>query len=82
MSICRGCGKKIVWGTMVGSDLKSKKIPLDPAPPVYRSTEGQQLHSDGMFIERASDAMVSHFATCPKANEFSGRSKQKIGGTA
>lgn len=71
MSLCRGCGKKIVWGVT----LAGKKIPLDPTPPVYRSTEGQQINTDGVFIERASDAYVSHFATCPNANDFSGKNK-------
>ena len=68
MSNCRGCNKKIVWG----KTLEGKIIPLDPTPPVYRLTEG----TDGIFIERASDSMVSHFATCTHANDFSG-SKRK-----
>lgn len=66
MSDCKGCGKPIVW-------MKSeagKNIPLDPKPPVYkidRDFSGApicRLISDDSY-------MVSHFATCPKANMFS-----------
>lgn len=71
MSACRGCGKKIIWGTT----MEGKKIPLDPTPPTYAAAEGEEIHSDGQFIGR-SKAMVSHFATCPNANDFSGSKKE------
>lgn len=68
MSTCKGCGKEIVWG--ITSD--GKKIPLDPRPPVYSFTPlvGETLN--GLKVERMYNAHVSHFATCPKANDFSG----------
>lgn len=75
MSTCRGCGREIVWGTTEDG----KKIPLDPRAPVY--TLGPKKigdnpafgESDGdQLVKRTSLAMVSHFATCPKANDFSG----------
>lgn len=71
MSNCRGCGKKIIWAVTVDG----KKIPLDPTPPTYGAADDSEIHTDGQFIGR-SRAMVSHFATCPKANDFSGSKKQ------
>jgi hypothetical protein len=63
MSACRGCGKPIVWG--VTSD--GKKIPLDPRPPTYRIVNDIP---DSVKVVRDTFVMVSHFATCPKANQF------------
>lgn len=73
---CRGCGKPIVWGVTADG----KKIPLDPRAPVYEvpsitpttfGTEGERIG-----ITRNLSAMVSHFATCPQANQFSGSKKK------
>ena len=70
MTNCKGCGKKITWGETE----EGKMIPLDPRPPVY---EVWMRANDGKtFIKRRTDCYVSHFATCPNANEFSG-SKRK-----
>ena len=61
-SICK-CGKRIVWAvTPTGA-----KIPLDPAAPVYEVDPV----SPGK-CERTKTAMVSHFATCKFASDFSG----------
>ena len=69
MSDCKGCGKPIVWGITADG----KKIPLDPRPPIYRF-DGH----DATRIERVMDVYVTHFATCPKASQFSGsKPKQK-----
>ena len=67
MANCKGCGKKIIWGVTP----EGKKIPLDPSPPVYAVEVGAVLHTDGQFVRRASGFHVSHFATCPNANDFS-----------
>jgi hypothetical protein len=78
-SPCRGCGKPIVWGTTP----EGKKIPLDPRPPVYelvQSHPGNQRNPDPVNARRIIDAFVSHFATCPKANDFS-KSNRKPGVT-
>ena len=65
---CKGCGRKIVWA----SDEKGTKIPLDPSAPVY------ELLVEGSTLCRRTGrhVMVSHFATCPKASDFS-RQKSK-----
>jgi len=71
---CKGCGKPIMFART--SD--GKTIPLDPRPPVYLVTE----NADGATCDRIGPGqslfghpmatMVSHFATCPKASQFSG----------
>jgi len=68
MSKCKGCGKTIVWGMTEAG----KKIPLDPKPPVYRVLdENPEPNAYMENVKRAQRCYVSHFATCPKANEFS-----------
>lgn len=47
---------------------EGKKIPLDPHAPVYSAIE-QRGRTE---VVRTHLAMVSHFATCPNANDFSG----------
>lgn len=71
MASCRGCGKQIVWA----EDKNGKKIPLDPAPPVYEFTHDQMINKT--VCNKLDRAAVSHFATCPNANDFSGSKKQK-----
>jgi hypothetical protein len=66
MPKCKGCGKTIIFGhTQDG-----RAVPLDPKPPVYdtMTVEGK------IRIRRNRSAMVTHFATCPNASDFS-RSK-------
>ena len=74
---CRGCGKPIVWAI----DPDGKRIPLDPKPPVYRLwPSGCTVNStDQDQCQRDRGAMVSHFATCPDANRFSGSNRAAPG---
>ena len=70
MSTCKGCGKEILWATTK----EGKRIPLDATAPVYMRVQadpsmGFQLQDP--VAERVHVAYVSHFATCPKANQFS-----------
>ncbi len=79
MSMCRGCGKEIVWG----KNEFGKKIPLDPRAPVY-IIEGVIIPGDFVPVSSAKTdsyqtAMVSHFATCPDANRFSASKKKSEG---
>lgn len=64
-SQCRDCGKLILWG----ETLDGKRIPLDMRPPIFRIIRTQ----NGLvtLVERMENAGVSHFATCPRANDFS-----------
>lgn len=73
-SHCRGCGKEIVWGL----DEEDKPIPLDPRPPIYEvRMAGGKARCERMRetmnqnLERGGVPMVSHFATCSHANDFS-----------
>lgn len=85
---CKGCGKPIVWAEFHKEDGSRGKVPLDPRAPVYyvRGTlaDGAQFVARADGIERTAGkptgnrgptAYVSHFATCPNANEFSGRGR-------
>ncbi|MGB0685284.1 MAG: hypothetical protein ACPGQD_03720 [Planctomycetota bacterium] len=69
---CRGCGKAIVWGVCEES---AGKLPLDASAPVYlfkgMSARGPVFERDTRNESGRRRAMVSHFATCPSANEFS-----------
>ena len=68
---CRGCGKPILWATT----REGKKIPLDPKAPVYYVIGDGH---DTPFAEKTTGGyFVSHFSTCPKANDFSGSKKSK-----
>ncbi len=69
-SQCKKCGKKILWAT---NKETGKKIPLDPRPPVY----AVRICEDGSVeaINLKKEGAVSHFATCPDADYFSGGKK-------
>lgn len=78
---CRGCGKAIVFATVLRPSGVTVKVPLDVSAPVYRVTgwaldEGEEAPGTPVTIERSGDAFVSHFATCPKASDFSGGRKK------
>lgn len=69
---CRGCGRPVLFVTTADG----KTVPLDPSPPVYHRIWDPDSDS-AFWIKGSNDpeptAMVSHFATCPKASDFSGR---------
>ena len=66
---CKGCDRMLTFV----STSEGKIIPLDRTAPVYeivRDLEGR------MVAVRTGDSFgVSHFATCAKANDFSGSKK-------
>lgn len=76
---CAGCGKPIVWGRTANG----KPIPLNPGlQHVSPNGRGKRLYligEDGKGVQGfacnptdkgARSGRVSHFATCPKADEF------------
>lgn len=77
-SLCKGCGRPIVWGAYCTPDGAVVKVPLDPTPPCYSLLPDNPLIDDMTAVHplSRSDFMVSHFATCPKANAFSGRTRK------
>jgi len=70
---CKGCGAEILWAR----NENGKKIPLDAKAPVYVLTIREDMGIEAR-CQRAEKgrAFVSHFSTCPKANEFSGSKKK------
>lgn len=67
---CRGCGKPVFFVT----DCEGKRQVLDARPPIFV----RQRDGDGGAIwarDTSGEIAVSHFATCPKANDFSGRNR-------
>lgn len=68
-SPCKGCGKPIVWA----KTLEGKMIPLDPKPPIYWVEDDG---NGGQACHRIREGMVSHFSTCPNANDFSASKKR------
>ena len=65
---CKGCGKPIAFV----KNEAGKTVPLDVRAPVYKLKEdftGAQVAS---LVE---NFYTSHFATCPKANDFSASRK-------
>lgn len=65
---CRGCGKDIMFGFDTDS---GKWIPLDPAAQVYK------VDPRGRVEKVPVGYMVTHFATCAAANQFSGKNKKE-----
>ena len=75
MSECKGCGREIIWGqTPIGS-----MIPLDPRAPIYRILKRDASGTAQIkHVEKdVAEIYVTHFATCPKASEFSRSKKPK-----
>lgn len=69
--LCNVCGREIVWARSAET---GKPIPLDPHPAVYEVLSDEDSESGALecvLIPRES-VMVTHFATCLKANDFSG----------
>lgn len=60
---CRACGKPLIFVV----DASGKIQPLDPAPPTWRIDR----YLTGEEVAIRADALVSHFSTCPKADQFS-----------
>jgi len=78
MPKCKGCGAEIIWiGTLGG-----KSIPCDPQPVAYwekPKAKGKIVTKNGMVLscEFSGDlnkatgiGYISHWSTCPKANDF------------
>lgn len=72
LAACTRCRKPIVWGQTADGT----KVPLE----MRRTTAYRFLaqHSSHVEIERGAEPVfVSHFLTCPHADEFSGRSQAR-----
>lgn len=79
---CRSCGAPIVWIKMYGS---GKKMPVNEEPVLVLMSGGTDkfVRADGVVItgcrvgeayddypdDNVVEAYVSHFATCPQADQ-------------
>jgi len=63
MAKCKSCQAEIVWGvTDTG-----KRVPLDPSEKRFVRIYGHV--PDGELHVRMKDTHLSHFATCPQADQ-------------
>lgn len=64
----------MVWAQIIDNEGKvTGHVPLDPKAVTYLVTNSG---TDGPYHAlRAENTLVSHFATCPNASQFSGRKK-------
>ena len=78
MSTCRGCGAPIIW---IKTE-RGKSMPCDPEQVTYwQARSGSQkivtpngevvsAELSGELNNATGIGYVSHFATCPKSNDF------------
>jgi hypothetical protein len=66
---CRACGKLLLFAVTDAG----MRVPLDTVAPTFTV----KLEGDCSLRAARSDTFVSHFATCPAANEFGRKAKAK-----
>lgn len=72
MSACRSCGRAIEWA----------KTPTGATIPLERVANVYTIGSDNVveaIVSPSRGLYVSHFATCPDAKTWSGKSRAKGG---
>lgn len=67
---CKSCGAPLEWAA-----IGEKRVPLDSRAPCYRRERNDR---GGIEWSRDRDSFVSHFATCPNANEHSRKGRELI----
>lgn len=71
---CKECGKDIIWAT---NPATGKHVPLDAKAVVYK-IEAREVEGKEVYLALQNpDFKVTHWATCPKANEVKERQKVK-----
>lgn len=63
MARCKTCQREIVWGMTENN----KRVPLDPPVTMFISHDGPG--DDRHLYVKMVPAHVSHFATCPQADQ-------------
>jgi hypothetical protein len=67
---CRLCGKMLVFAV---NRQTGARVPLDTVAPTFTV----EINGEASLMAERSPAYVSHFATCPAANEFGRKAKAK-----
>jgi hypothetical protein len=65
---CKACGKPVIFASDM---IRGTCQILDASAPVY----SYEIRNGHTVCARLENAAVSHFATCPNANDFSRKSK-------
>jgi hypothetical protein len=60
---CRGCNRAIRWAKTP----KGANVPVETVQTLIIDEHGR--------TQPAGQALVNHFLTCPKANQFSGKNR-------
>lgn len=68
---CRGCGQQVLFVTTKDG----VTVPLDVVAAVYTRVWDPDSDKGFWMREETGETFVSHFATCAKANQFSGRNR-------
>lgn len=66
---CKACGAPLVWA----EDDAGTRHPLDAKAPTFLAVPDARV---GAQCKRMPDVLVSHFATCPGADTFSGKARK------
>lgn len=75
MSVCRGCGKQIIWmrtaeGKAMPCDPEVHKVYAGGKKESFLSLNGHMVRGNTEGGEYIADGRVPHWATCPKAKQF------------
>jgi hypothetical protein len=73
MSTCNGCGAAIRWAITPNG----RRMPVDAKPEKRIVLDDVRLGDDPPTA-RVVDTYVSHFATCPKAQQFRKGSPREV----
>ena len=77
MPKCKGCGKEIFFAKHILGEGKFKNVPLDPLPVIFEVTIDDAVGPVQCKPVQRGRFMVSHFNTCPNANDFSSSNRKK-----
>jgi hypothetical protein len=64
MSACRSCGAPVEWA----ETSRGTRMPFDP--PIITVPALMPVFIDGRILEDVDPATVSHFASCPDAQDW------------
>ena len=67
---CRGCGKTVIF---VVNGRTGKTVPLDKASRAHIYELVEAAEGGDVAYPSQEDVYVSHFLTCPRASDFSGK---------